>query len=53
VRCGVSSGCLSLHVLAVMHFVFDAERLLRFAVFPVLLSDDAFGLRKPFGGKGM
>jgi hypothetical protein len=36
-----------------MNFVLNAEGLLGFAVFPVLLRDNTFGLRKTLGGEGM
>ena len=35
-----------LHELAVVHFIVDAERLLRFAILPMLFGDQALGFRK-------
>ncbi len=42
-----------LHVLPVVNFVLDAERLLRLAILPILLGDYAVGLGEALGGERM
>ena len=47
----LSLPALSLHVLAVVNFVFDVEGFLRLAIFPMLLGDEAIDLVEALGRK--